>query len=104
MPVQALETFGKLGDVAGNVRMTLDKLEGIRADLKRTSTNWKKRTFPDLKEALRDWTERNPLQQGENESRRDRSLATGGQTRQCVYCESKEYRSLECDKVVSPSD
>ena len=40
--VQALRAFGKLGDVAGNVRMTLDKLESIRADLTRTLSDWKK--------------------------------------------------------------
>ncbi|XP_028404087.1 uncharacterized protein LOC114526759 [Dendronephthya gigantea] len=67
--VQALEAFGKLGDVAGNVRMTLDKLEGIRADLTRTSSDWKK-----------------------------------DQSKQCVYCESKDHRSVECDKVVNVSD
>ena len=64
--VQALETFGKLGDVAGNVRMTLDKLEGIRADLTRTSPEWKKWNFPDLVEALQQWIERNPIQQSED--------------------------------------
>ena len=36
---KALEEFGKLGDVAGNVRMALDKLESIRADLTRTSSD-----------------------------------------------------------------
>ena len=64
--VQAVEAFGKLGDVAGNVRMTLDKLESIRADLTRTSSDWKKWTFPDLVEALRQWIERNPLHHGDN--------------------------------------
>ena len=33
--VQALETMGKLGEVNGYVRMTLNKLEGIRGDLVR---------------------------------------------------------------------
>lgn len=40
--VQALDTLGKLETVTGNVRMTLDKLEGIRADITRTDQNWKK--------------------------------------------------------------
>ena len=60
--VQALETLGKLGDVAGNVRLTLDKLEGIRGDLIRTEENWNQWTFKELVEALRLWVERNPLQ------------------------------------------
>ena len=112
--VQALETFGKLGDVNGNVRMTLDKLEGIRADLTRTSPEWKRWTFPDLVEALRQWIERNPLQQSDKDAkkdgslwkdgRRDKLLLTKEQSRQCVYCESQGHRSVECDKVVSVSD
>ena len=38
--VQALETMGKLREMNGYVRMTLDKLIGIRADLVRTDDNW----------------------------------------------------------------
>ena len=40
--VQALETMGKLSAVAGNARLTLDKLDGIRSDLTITDPNWKK--------------------------------------------------------------
>ena len=48
-----IETLGKRGDVAGNVRLTLDKLEGIRGDLTRTEENWKQHwTFKELVEAL----------------------------------------------------
>ena len=59
--VQALETLGKLEQIAGNVRMTLDKLVGIRADLFRTEKDWKKWTCTELVEALRQWVERNPF-------------------------------------------
>ena len=38
--VQSLETFGKLKEVTGYVRMTIDKLEGIRNDLVRTDDHW----------------------------------------------------------------
>ena len=41
--------------------MTLDKLIGIRADLVRTDDNWQEWKFTHLEEALRKWTERNPL-------------------------------------------
>ena len=34
--VQALETMGKLKEINGYVRLTLDKLQGVRADLVRT--------------------------------------------------------------------
>ena len=38
--VQALETMGKLGEMNGYVRITLNKLEGIRGDLERTNDDW----------------------------------------------------------------
>ena len=34
--VQAIETIGKLRSVAGNVRMTVGKLVGIKSDITRT--------------------------------------------------------------------
>jgi hypothetical protein len=58
--VQALETLGRIGEVNGYVRMTLDKLESIRGDLVRTDDDWQSWKFPNLIEALRQWTERNP--------------------------------------------
>ena len=106
--VQALETLGRLCDVAGNVRVTLDKLEGIRADLIRSDANWKAWKFPDLVEALKQWAERNPLQQGEKDAgqnvkdaRREKAFWTGSQEklRQCVYCEKDDHRSVECPEV-----
>ena len=88
--VQALETLGKLEQVACNVRMTLDKLVGIRirADLIRTEKDWKKWTFTELVEALRQWVERNPLQPGDKDSgqhpkfkQRDNQFATRDQSK-----------------------
>ena len=55
-----LETLGKLKEVNGYVRATIDKLEGIRGDLVRTDDNWQEWEFPQLIEAMRKWTERNP--------------------------------------------
>ena len=107
--VQALETLGKLEQVAGNVRMTLDKLVGIRADLIRTEKDWKKWTFTELVEALRQWVERNPLQPGDKDGgqhpkfkQRENQFATRDhlKQRQCVYCENDDHRSVECTKVV----
>ena len=37
--VQALETLGKLKEVNGYVRISIDKLPGIRGDLVRTDEN-----------------------------------------------------------------
>lgn len=39
--VQTLDTLGRLTDVKGNVRCTLDKLKGIKADLVRGNEGWK---------------------------------------------------------------
>jgi len=46
--VQALETMGKLREINGYVRLTIDKLQGIRADLVRTDDSWKEWKFPQL--------------------------------------------------------
>ena len=59
--VQSLETMGKLSEVNGYVRATIDKLEGIRGDLVRMDDDWQEWKFPNLVEALRKWTERNPI-------------------------------------------
>ena len=55
--VQALETLGRLQDVNGYVRMSLDKLEAIRGDLVRTDDDWQDWDFPKFVTALRKWTE-----------------------------------------------
>ena len=60
--VQSLETMGKLREVNGYVRMTIDKLPGIRGDLVRTDDSWREWNFPKLVDELRKWTERSPIQ------------------------------------------
>ena len=45
----------------GYVRITLDKLHGIRADLVRNDDNWQDWKFQQLVEALEKWTTRNPI-------------------------------------------
>ena len=69
--VQSLETLGKLTEVSGYVRMTLDKLEGIRSDLVRTDDSWQEWKSPQLIEAVRKWTELNPLKQDQGNKIRD---------------------------------
>ena len=59
--VQSLETMGKLSEVNGYVRATIDRLKGIRGNLVRMDDNWQEWKFPNLVEALRKWTERNPI-------------------------------------------
>lgn len=59
--VHALETLGKIKDINGYVRITLDKLPDIRADLVRLDEDWQEWGFPHVIEALRKWCERNPV-------------------------------------------
>ena len=42
------------------VRLTLDRLPGILADLVRLDDNWQEWDFCQLVDSLRRWTERNP--------------------------------------------
>lgn len=58
---QALETMGKIKEINGYVRVTLDKLPGIRADLVRLDEDWQDWDFPRMIEALRKWCDRNPV-------------------------------------------
>ena len=59
--VQALETMGKIKEMNGYVRVTLDKLPSIRADLVRLDDKWQEWGFTQILEALRKWCDRNPL-------------------------------------------
>ena len=113
--VQALETMGKLIEVNGYVRMTLDKLPAIRADLVRLDDNWQKWGFPQLIDALRKWCERNPVlisdhqpnDIGNRQQRREKFFQVKQQVwkpRPCVYCDSNEHKSSQCQKVKSVTE
>lgn len=115
--VQSLETLGKLKEVNGYVRATIDKLEGIRGDLVRTDDNWQEWEFPQLIEAMRKWTERNPVKSEDTKRERDQiekkkhSHGRSFQTREqewkvkpCVYCESDKHKSVNCDKLTTVAD
>ena len=57
---QTRDTMNKLKDIKGYVKITLDKLPGIRAGLVRLDDDWQDWGFSQLVEVLRKWTERNP--------------------------------------------
>ena len=59
--VHALETFGKIKEINGYVRVTLDKLPDIRVDLVRLDDDWQDWNFSQMIEALRKWCEGNPV-------------------------------------------
>ena len=66
--VQSLESMGKLQNINLFVRHTLDKLSGIKSELVRSDDDWQEWTYVELVEALKKWTERNPLQSTEKSS------------------------------------
>ena len=71
--VQSLSTLGRLEDVKGNVRSTLDKLKGIKADLVRGKEGWKDWDFKDLVAELKKWIDIYPVE----ESIAEKSSAKG---------------------------
>ena len=98
--------MGKEKEIRGYVRLTLDKLPDIRADLVRLDDNWQEWGFPQLVEGLRKWCERNPVPLDGNHGRRDKgrdpllqAKQEGGKHRVCVYCKSEEHKSVDCDKI-----
>ena len=56
----ALETMKLIGDIKRNLRMTLNRLPGIRDNLTVKDENWTNWGFPELVKALESWTRRNP--------------------------------------------
>ena len=107
--VQSLETMGKLREVNGYVRMTIDKLPGIRGDLVRTDDSWRKWNFPKLVDELRKWTERNPIQFKQSDKPwRDKNFQIqqerDGRNRGCVYCGKQDHRSVDYKTVVTVGD
>ena len=72
--LQALETMGRIKEVNGYVRMTLDKLDGIRGDLLRTDDNRQDWEFPHLLGALRKWTTRNPPKPVDEKSGKEKTF------------------------------
>ena len=99
--VQALDTMGKIKEMNGYVRVILDKLQGIRADLVRNDDNWQDWEFQQLVEALVKWTVRNPIplsdkrnpEKGNGYSKSYQAKQTKSE---CVYCEKPEHRSSDC--------
>ena len=61
--VQSLDTLGQLADAKGNVRCTLDKLKGIKANLVGGNEGWKDWGFKNLLTELQKWTQINPVEE-----------------------------------------
>ena len=108
------DTMHKLRDIKEYVRLTLDKLREIRADLVRLGDEWQEWDFPKLVESLRKWTDRNLkaihnsekhekykreniFQIKEQESKNFESYP---KTRACIYCWESGYKATKCESVV----
>ena len=102
-------------DIKGYVRLTLDKLPGIRADLVRMDDNWQEWDFPKLVESLRKWADRNPktihdsekhekykrenvsqIKEQESKNRESNPKTSAG-----IYCEKLGHKTSECESVSS---
>ena len=128
--VHSLESMGKLRDINGFVRHTLDKLSGIRSVLVRSDDNRQEWTYLELVEALKKWNDRSPIPSSEksfeNNPKRERfdqyprrdtseynamretervlhSRESTTIIKDGVYCES-DHRSAECQNISSSSD
>ena len=104
--INTLDTMGKLRGIKGYVRFTLDKLGGIRADLVQMDDNWQNWDFSAFIEALRKWTERNPItvtaDRNKEHLKKDRMLQTlqkQWKTNACIYCGDVAHKAAECQKV-----
>ena len=103
--VQALDTMGKLKEIKGYVRLTLDKLPGIKSDLVRTDDKWQDWDFETLTKELSKWIDRKPEKtERKQDSKKEQLLQAKQkdgktQTKPCVYCNLTNHRSNECEKV-----
>ena len=111
--VQSLETMGKLNEINGYVRSTLDKLSGIRSDLVRLDENWQNWKFAQLIQAVLQWTERNPVptesMRPEIYLRKKTEKAyTSQQNKQsnvkCAYCNKEEHKTNNCEAIKDVSE
>ena len=108
--IQTLESMRKEKEIRGYVRLTLDKLPGIRADLVRLDDYWQEWGFPQLVEALRKWCERNPVPldsyRGEGSGRHHRGM-TNKEIRNpspVFIINPDEHKSVGCDKIKEVAD
>ena len=98
---QALDTMRKIKEMNGYVKVTLDKLQGVRADLVRNDGNQQDWIFQQLVKVLEKWTVRNliPLSDRQNPGI-GYSYSKSYQAKQSkssyVYCEKPGHRSSDC--------
>ena len=99
--VQALDTMGKLKEIKGNIRLTLDKLPSIKSDLVRTDDRWHDWDFEELTKEFSKWVDHNPAKSDpKHDQRRDQLLQAKQKDRKpCVYCNVNNHKISESEKV-----
>ncbi|XP_022797625.1 uncharacterized protein LOC111335895 [Stylophora pistillata] len=115
--VQSLDTLERFGDVRGNVRSTLEKLRGVKADLVRGNEGWRDWDFKDLLRELKKWSDISPVEESTAEKIPSKGVSHSKQTtptsvfkthsqqetrtgnQRCGYCEDQNHRSVNCTKV-----
>ena len=95
--VQTLDTLNKLKEISGYVRMTLDKLPGIREDVLRIDEGWRELIFPQPVDTLREWTIRNPeiIPSSEKGFKDENAYETNDKNNKhcdCVYFEKSGHK------------
>ena len=92
--VKSLDTMGKLKEINGYVRTTIDKLPGIRADLIRIDSDWHSWDFGKIVEQLRQWTETSRTSKT-RQTERERVYQvrqSDSKLKNCVYCNKADHK------------
>ena len=104
--------MGKLTQIQGYVRMTLDKLPRIRSDLVRLDNDWQNWDFVKIIAALGEWTDRNPTDETQQSPQptyqqpkrtADKSFSTRSEINKCVFC-SGDHKPTSCSKITSVNE
>ena len=93
--------MGKIKEISGYVRVTLDKLQSIRADLVRNDGNQQDWKFQQLVEAFEKWTVRSPIPSSDKRNPEkfngyNKSYQAKQTKSEYVYCEKPGHRSSDC--------
>ena len=104
--------MGKMKKINGYVRMTLDKLPVIHADLVMIDDYWQEWDFWQFIEALRKWTDRNPIsldnkRNNRNPPRKGRLYQTNQdiwKPKHYVYCNKENHKPTDCKTVTKVED
>ena len=114
--VHTLATMEKVDSAQCTVYTLLDKLGPVREIIAQGDDNWEEWKLEQLTQNLRKYVDRNPFKTGEeiksevtNKDRfrvREKLLFGNGQLNArrpegCIYCGSKQHRSMQCTKVLN---